>query len=255
MTKSVLGLEGKVAIVTGGARNIGREIALGLAGAGCKVGIADLRQKEAQATAEAIRRGGSEALAVETDICDPEKVGGMVDQVARRFGRVDILINNAAWMEAVRYSVEDIPLPQWDRMQDSTLRGAFLCMRSVVPWMRRAGGGRIVNISSVVFWLGMGGCADYVAAKAGVVGLTRSAARDLGKWKINVNAVTPGAVKTPQEKKIATANDLKKIVDAQCLKRRILPADIARAVLFLSSDLSAGVTGQTLNVDAGWAMH
>jgi 3-oxoacyl-[acyl-carrier protein] reductase len=121
--------------------------------------------------------------------------------------------------------------------------------------MRKQGKGKIINVSSVVFWVGAVNCSAYISAKGGVIGLTRGLARELGQYNINVNAITPGAVETPEEKQVARRNEIDQIVSSQCLRRRVLPLDIAKAVIFLASSLSDAVTGQTINVDAGWAMH
>jgi len=249
-----LGLENKVAIVTGGARNIGRAIVLELARSGANVVIADIQHAKARKVALEVERLKRRALAVETDVRDKTQIARMVALAVEKFSRVDILVNNAA-IVGFPTPIETLTVEHWDRMQEVSLRSAFLCAQAVLPSMKRLGKGKIINISSVVFWVGAKNASAYVAAKGGLIGLTRSLARDLGEHKINVNAITPGAVKTPAEVKIATQEDIARIVNSQCLKRRVLPGDIARVALFLASDLSDAMTGQTLNVDAGWAFH
>lgn len=254
MNTSLLSLERRVAIVTGGARNIGKHLALELARAGASVVIADIQGARAQKVADQIKSANGHALAVETDVGDAEAIQNMVATTINEFRRIDILINNAALL-GPRATLENLSLDQWDRMQHVNLRSAFLAAQAVVPHMRRKRKGKIINISSVVFWVGMTNASDYAASKGGLIGLTRALARELGAHNINVNAITPGAVKTPEEQKLARPEDVDRIVDAQCLKRRVVPQDIARAALFLASDLSDAITGQTLNVDGGWVMH
>jgi 3-oxoacyl-[acyl-carrier protein] reductase len=249
----LLSLERRVAIVTGAARNIGRSIAVELSRAGAAVVVADVRTSGAEKVAREIRRAGREALAVSADVRDKAQVEGMVAEAVAHFGGVDILVNNAALL-GPRAPAEELSLEQWDLMQEVNLRGAFLCSQAAIPFMKKRRRGKIINISSVVFWVGMG-AADYVASKGGLIGLTRGLAREVGRFNINVNAITPGAVKTPEESRLARKEDVDSIVRSQCLSRRVLPADIARAALFLASDLSDAITGQTINVDAGWAMH
>jgi 3-oxoacyl-[acyl-carrier protein] reductase len=250
-----LQLRGKVAVVTGGARNIGRSIAIHLAREGAHIAIADIRHAKARQVARVVQQLGGKSLAICTDLRDEKQIEEMVRLTAEEFGRIDVLVNNAAWTEGESTPLDLLSVAQWDKMQEISLRGAFLFAKAVVPWMRRRGEGRIINISSVVFWIGMADCLDYMSAKGGIIGFTRGLARELGRWNINVNAVTPGAVKTPQEKRVASRAEVQRIVSAQCLKRRVMPEDIAKAVVFLASDLSSAITGQTINVDAGWAMH
>lgn len=255
-TASLLGLENKVAIVTGAAQNIGRAIALAFGGVGVRVVIADIREAKAEAVARMIERAGGEALAIRTDVRDPEQIRQLAARTAKHFGRIDILVNNAAIVgAAARRPIESTTVEEWDLMQEVSLRSAFLCTQAVLPYLRRRRAGRIINISSVSFWIGASNCAAYVSAKGGLIGLTRSLARDLGPLGINVNAITPGAVLTAQEKDAATPEELDRIVAAQCLKRRIRPVDIAKAAIFLASDLSDAMTGQTINVDGGWSFH
>lgn len=259
-------LSGRVAVVTGGARNIGRAIALQLAAAGARVGVLDLDGDGATRTAsdaEAARSAaaapaapaGLPSLGLRVDVAKPAQVRSAIAAVARRFGRIDILVNNAAYMGVPSAPVLQISLERWDRMQDVSLRGAHLCIQSALPYLRRSEAGRIINISSVVIWSGVAGCVDYVAAKGGLLGLTRGLARELGPDGITVNVVTPGAVLTPEEVNQATPSQVRAVIRAQCLSKRVVPADIGKAVLFLASHLADSVTGQTVNVDAGLVMH
>jgi 3-oxoacyl-[acyl-carrier protein] reductase len=253
-SRPILSLHGKVAIVTGAAQNIGRQLALELARAGAALIIADIQTAKAENVARQIRTANSQAVAITTDVRHLEQIQELVAATVKQFGRVDILVNNAALL-GPRSTVENLSVDQWDRMQDVNLRSAFFCAQAVIPHMKKKRRGKIINISSVVFLVGMMNTADYSASKGGLIGLTRSLARELGPYNINVNAITPGAVKTPEERRLARPEDVEKIVNAQSLQRRVLPVDIARAALFLASDLSDAITGQTINVDGGWAMH
>jgi 3-oxoacyl-[acyl-carrier protein] reductase len=249
-------LAGKVAIVTGGGRGIGRALCLGLAREGARVVVNDLDETTARAVAREIEADGGEALAVRADVSRAAEVQGLVDAAVARFGTVGILVNNAALVD-VHKPWQQIDEEEWDRVLAVNLKSCFLTLRAVYPHMQAAGWGRIVSISSVTFWVGHPNLLHYVAAKAGVIGFTRSLARALGPEGITVNAVTPGAIQTESElvmfpDQAALAEQMN---DLQSLKRRGTPTDLVGAVVFLASDDSAFVTGQTLNVDGGWAMH
>jgi 3-oxoacyl-[acyl-carrier protein] reductase len=144
---------------------------------------------------------------------------------------------------------------QWDEMQDINLKGMFHCIQAVLPHMISQRAGKIVNISSVTFHLGMASLTHYVASKGGVIGLTRALAREVGEHNIHVNCITPGAIKTESEARFVTDAQAKEMMAKQSLQRRIMPLDVARVCLFLSSELSDGMTGQSLNVDGGWVMY
>ncbi len=251
---ALVGLENKLAIVTGAAQNIGRAIALELARAGANVVIADIQSAKTRKVARDIERLKRLALAIEVDIRDQRQVNRMVALASERLGRIDILVNNAA-IVGIRTPIDTLDQEQWDTFQAVCLRGAFFSSQAVIPFMRRQGKGKIINVSSAAFWVGAADCSAYISAKGGLIGLTRGLARELGQYNINVNAITPGAVKTPQESRVAKQKEIDLIVTSQCLRRRVLPLDIAKAVIFLASDLSDAITGQTINVDAGWAMH
>ena len=178
----------------------------------------------------------------------------MVEEVAEHFGHIDILVNNAGIYP--RYVWNEMSAEQWDRIQGVNLRSCFLCSQAVFAYLKKQGAGKIINISSVTFWLGFPrNLVHYTASKGGVIGFTRALARDIGESNIQVNAITPGAVETEEEKKVATPEQVAAIVAQQSLKRRVLPRDIARTAIFLASPDSDMITGQTINVDGGWAMH
>ena len=170
-----------------------------------------------------------------------------------RYGRLDILINNAGIFP--RQTFLEMTEAQWDEMQDVNLKSMFHSIKLALPHMVAQRGGKIVNISSVTFHLGVASLTHYVASKGGVIGLTRSLARELGDYNVHVNCVTPGAILTDSEARFVTPEQAREMMSTQCLQRRLLPLDVARVCLFLSSELSDGMTGQCVNVDGGWAMH
>jgi len=250
-------LANKVALVTGGSRGIGRSLCVGLAreGASVAVNYANDRAAAAAVVAE-IEGAGGRAVAVRGDVSVAADVETMVTTVSRELGPVTVLINNAG-LTGVHKPWREIDEAEWDRVMAVNLKGCFLCLRAVYPFMKDAGWGRIVNISSVTFWLGRPNLLHYVASKAGMIGFTRSLAREVGADGITVNAVTPGAIQTESELEMFPDQEglAAWLSEAQAVKRRGLPGDIVGAVAFLASEDGAFVTGQTINVDGGWAMH
>lgn len=246
-------LEDKVVLITGAASGIGQAIAYFFAKEGARIFILDINGSGAGSTASAIQTRGGFAWAVEGDVRNASDVEMVVQQAIDRFGRLDTLINNAAIYP--RQPLVTMTEEQWDEILGINLKGVFQCTRLVLPHMIAQRSGKIINISSVTFHVGMKNLTHYIASKGGIIGFTRALAREVGEHNIHVNCVTPGAIETEAEKKIATPVQIDAVVSLQCLQRRILPLDVARACLFLSSELSDGMTGQTLNVDGGWAMH
>lgn len=242
-----------MALVTGAATGIGEAIARLFAEQGAKVFLLDRDAQTNEATAASIRGASGFAQALAVDVRDPAAIQGAVSEAIRQFGRVDILINNAGIFP--RRLFVEMSEADWDLMQDVNLKSLFHCIKAVAPQMLAQGAGKIVNVSSVTFHLGTANLSHYVASKGGVIGLTRSLAREFGERNVHVNCITPGAIQTESEKDFVTDEQAAEMVKSQSLKRRILPVDIARVTLFLSSALSDGMTGQTLNVDGGWHMH
>ena len=189
-------LKDQVLIVTGGAHGIGRAYCEGLAGEGARVVVADIDGNGADAVAAALGEAGHDALAVAADVSQPESTDNMAQAAMERFGRIDGLVNNAAIYQrpaVTRGPFEEIPLDEWDRLMAVNLRGVFLSCRAVVPHMKEQGSGKIVNISSGTVFNGSAQMLHYVTSKAGVIGLTRALARELGDYNINVNAVAPAS--------------------------------------------------------------
>lgn len=248
-------LTNKVAVITGGGGALGAGIAQGLAQAGAAVVIADVKAEAAQQVAASIQAERGRALAVACDVADSASVAGMVEQAIATFGGVDILVNNAAIYPARAWT--EISEAEWDRVFAVNIKGYYLCARAVYPSMKTRGGGAIINISSITFFLGKWDrLLDYVSTKGAVVGFTKALARELGSEGIRVNCIAPGAFPTDAEKIHPDPEGYNRFVlENQAIKRRGTPTDMAKAVLFFASDLSDFVTGQSLLVDGGWAMH
>jgi 3-oxoacyl-[acyl-carrier protein] reductase len=252
-----LRLAGRVALVTGAARGIGRGICLKLANEGARVVVNHLSHGEmAAAVVDEIVAGGGEAMTVRADISRREDAEALVAATVEAYGGLDILVNNAALTD-VHKPWDQIDDDEWDDVMAVNLRGCFLCFRAAYPHLRAGGHGRVISISSVTFWLGTPRLVHYVASKGGVIGFTRSLAREVGVDGITVNAITPGAIQTEAELEVVPDQvaQAELMNELQSIKRRGQPEDIAGAVVFLASDESSFITGQTINVDGGWAMH
>jgi 3-oxoacyl-[acyl-carrier protein] reductase len=247
-----LPFENKVALVTGSARGIGRAIAETLASRGASLVIADLRAELAAVTAQEIASSTRQrTLAVAVDVVKSDSVKAMVDRVLAEFGRLDILVNNAGiTRDNLIMRMEEA---DWDLVLDINLKGAFNCSKAVVRTMMKQRYGRIVNIASVSGLAGQAGQANYSASKAGLVGMTKALARELGSRQITVNAVAPGFIPTDLTKDLPT-----ELKDASLkmipLGRWGSPQEIAAAVAFLASDEAAYITGHVLSVDGGMVM-
>jgi len=245
-------LDGKVAIVTGGSRGIGAAIAALLAEDGAAVVVSGRDAERLERVAKALESEGRAALGVVADVSSREDADRLVDAAKQRFGRVDILVNNAGITRdalLVRMKDED-----WDRVMEVNLRGAFLMTRAVTKAMvRQKSGGRIINITSTAGAMGNPGQANYSAAKAGLIGLTKSAARELAHWSILVNAVAPGLIETDMAAKIpAEARDA--LLAQVPLKRIGTAREVAEMVGFLAGDGAAYITGQVFHVNGGLYM-
>ncbi|HEY6586194.1 MAG TPA: 3-oxoacyl-ACP reductase FabG [Candidatus Methanoperedens sp.] len=241
-------LENKVVIITGSGSGIGRETAILFGKEGAKVVVADVNEKAGQETAELIRKNGSDAFFAKLDVSDREQSKEVVKDTLERYGKIDILINNAGIIQDALISkmTED----QWDKVITIDLKGPFNCIQAVVEAMTNHGTGEIINVSSIVGLYGNIGQSNYSAAKAGLIGLTKTLAKELGRKGIRVNAVAPGFIYTPM-----TATVPEKILDMMKektpVKRLGRPDDIAYALLYLASDEANFVNGAVLSVDGG----
>jgi len=250
-------LKGKVAIVTGGGIGIGRAYCLALAREGAKVVAADIQDAEAGRVAEEIKKNGGEAVAVPVDVTSPEKTRAMADAALKRYGRIDILVNNAALYSAIKKKpFMEIDEEEWDRVMAVNVKGLFLCMQAVYPAMKRQGKGKIINISSGTALGGTPFYLHYVTSKAGVIGFTRALARELGGDNICVNAITPGlTISSPQQEGTLTPEQMADRRKKRSFQRDQKPEDLVGTVVFLASDDSDFITGQTINVDGGANMY
>jgi 3-oxoacyl-[acyl-carrier protein] reductase len=245
-------LTGKTAIVTGGARGIGKSIAMTLAAAGANIVINYTRSsKEAEDVVEEAKKLGVSALAVKADVSKNDEIENLVKEVLNQFGSIDILVNNAGITRdnlLIRMSEED-----FQAVIDINLKGAFICTKHVSKVMMKQRAGKIINIASVVGVMGNAGQSNYAASKAGLIGFTKSIAKELAKRNINVNAVAPGYIETDM-----TATLPEKVREAFMINipmaRGGSPQDVADVVLFLSSKYSDYITGQVINIDGGMVM-
>jgi len=243
-------LAGKVAIVTGAGGGLGRAFTLALAGTGARVVAADLDLAGALTTVEHIAAQGGEGMALEVDVADENSVSKMARSVAERWGRIDVLVNNAAiYGSIVRKPFFEITPEEWDTLMAVNLKGPWLCARAVFPFMQE-NGGSIVNITSATFYSGSPLWAHYVAAKGGIIGLTRALARESGDYGIRVNAIAPGFTLT--EASLRLIEDAATYgVNRGAIKRAQQTHDLIGALLYFASPASDFVTGQTLVVDGG----
>ena len=245
-------LKDKVALVTGASRGIGREIAQTLAAYGASVIVNYNGSKDrADEVVEMISAAGGKAIAVKADVAKAEEIARLFEEAQAAFGRIDILVNHAVITRdnLILKMSEEV----YDTVLDTNLKGAFLCMKHAAKIMLRQKNGRIINISSISGIAGNAGQANYCAAKAGLIGLTKSLAKELGSRGITVNAVAPGFIETEMTEKLS--EQVKEGMLAQIpLKRAGSVKDIAEAVAFLASERAAYITGQTLSVNGGMAM-
>lgn len=245
-------LRDKVALITGAARGIGREIALNFARQGADVAVVDISLADAEAVASEIRSMGRRAVAVSGSVGNAEDVEAFVTKISAELGRIDILVNNAGITRdtmLLRMKEED-----WDAVLGVNLKGAFLCTKAVAKLMIKQRYGRIVNIASVVALMGNIGQANYSASKAGLIGFTKTVARELASRNITVNAIAPGFISTSMTEVLP--ENVKEIMMAQIpLGRFGSPEDIANTAAFLVSDAASYITGQTISVNGGMVMQ
>jgi len=244
-------LAGKVALVTGASQGIGRATALALAEAGAKVVVAARNEEKLAALAEEIAAKGAVAFALKMDVADAEQVKAGFKAVLEKFGKLDILVNNAAITRdglAMRMKLED-----WDAVIRTDLTGAHLCTQQALATMVRARAGRIINIASVVAQMGNAGQANYVAAKGGLIGLTKAIAMEIASRNVTVNAVAPGFIETPMTEVLSdkVKEELKTRIP---LGRMGTDRDVAAAIVFLASDEAGYITGHVLDVNGGMYM-
>ena len=241
-------LTGKVALVTGAAQGIGKAVAMLLAQRGADIIISDINLEKAEETSKEIATLGPRAMAIRANVAVVEEVEKMVQAIIERFGQIHILVNNAGIARdklLLRMTEED-----WDLVLDINLKGTFNCTKAVIRYMSKQRYGKIVNIASVVGEMGNAGQANYSASKAGVIGFTKTIAREFASRGINVNAIAPGYIVTPMTEVLPekAKEDLKRMIPMERLGQ---PEDVAQAALFLVSEASNYITGQVINVNGG----
>ena len=252
-------LKDKVVIITGSARGMGRVFALRFAKEGAKVTVCDIL--DVKPVAEEIEKAGGEALALKIDVTNEKETAELANKTAERFGRIDILVNNAAVIGTIETKdfvkpVEEITSADWDRILAVNIKGVFLCSKAVIPYMKKQGGGKIVNMASTVAFSGLPHFIHYSSSKGSVVTMTRGLARALGEYNINVNAVAPGLIMTEAMQGAYTPEFYKELVATkQLIHKNVEPEDVADAVVFMASDQADKITGQTLAVNAGEYLH
>ncbi len=246
-----MSISGKIALVTGAAQGIGREIALALAADGADVAICDVNLETAQKTAADIEATGRKSLAIKANVASSADVSAMLEQVVEKFGRIDILVNNAGITRdglILRMKDED-----WDLVLSINLKGAFLCTKSALKYMTKQRAGTVINIASIVGAMGNAGQANYVASKAGLIGLTKTIAREYANRGITANAVAPGFIETAMTQ--ALPENVRQELAKQIPMGKLgTPGDVANAVRFLASPWASYITGQVVHVNGGMYM-
>lgn len=262
MSDSCQRLKNKVIIITGGGRGLGRAYALGMADEGAKLVIAGRTMSALETTLKEIHEKTQEAIAVKADVSKIDDIELMVKSTIDRFGKIDVLINNAAMLERNAISRKpfwELDIDEWDQVMEVNLKGTFLCSRAVLPYMREQKSGKIINTSSGTYMQGIPFQSHYVASKGGVIGLTRSWAREVGEFGISVNCIAPGGTQAydandPEEKEAwehRQASLEKVSISNRCFKRVEYAEDLVGTAIFLASSDSDFITGQTIVVDGG----
>ncbi len=250
-------LKDKVAIITGGAEGIGKAYCLGFAREGAKVVIADINIKAARSLEDIMMKQGSEAMAVKTDVSKVADADEMVNKTIERFGRIDILLNNAGKFQrnpAIRTTVWEMDPVEWEKVIAVNLTGVFLCCRAALPHMIKQKSGKIINVASSLAFFGTVNFSHYVASKGGVVGFTRAICREVGQYNINVNTLCPGFTLSGDPDTITEASRQME-VPSRVLKRPEYPEDLVGTAIYLASSDSDFLTGQAIVVDGGNVMH
>lgn len=245
-------LTGRAAIITGGSKGLGSAMAEGLASAGANVLLTSRHAEEAAATAAQIEADyGTKAVGMAADVTDPEQVAAMTERAMTEFGKIDILINNAGIN--IRGPIDEVTLEEFEEVQKVNVTGPWLCVRSVVPHMKQAGYGRIINLASTLGLVGLSNRTPYTASKGAMVQMTRAMGLEFCEYGITCNAICPGPFLTPMNQPFAETEEIKKfIVGAVAMNRWAQMEEIQGAAIFLASDASSYMTGSMVTVDGGW---
>lgn len=249
--------ENKSAIITGGASGLGEAYVRAFVARGADVVVVDILDDRGHQLVEELQGEGVRAMYVHADVSSENDTAAMATEVMREFGSVDILVNNAALYTDIQKKrpFDEIPVEEWDRMMAVNIRGVWLCTKAVVGSMRRAGRGKIVNIASSVFHAGVPNFAHYSASKGAVIAFTRAVARELGPHNINVNAIAPGLVDNEASRKVNPGGYMDRAPTPRAIARQMTDKDLVGTVVFLSSEDSDFITGQTFVVDGGAVMQ
>ena len=252
-----MNVQGQKIVITGAAGGLGSAMVRGLADAGARVFVLDIDEANGRALVEDVSagpEGHNRADFVRCDLNDLERTAEIVSGLGRDVDGIDVLVNNAAIYPSK--SFEEYSLDEYEKVQRVNVEAGIVCVKSVLPAMKKAGKGRIINIASITFYGGWAKLFPYVVSKGGLVAMTRALARELGPHGITVNAISPGAFPTAAEEIHPDPDGYRQFVlDHQSLKRRGTPEDIASLIRFLASDASSFITGQTINIDGGWVMN
>lgn len=244
----------KVVLITGAGQGIGRELVRQFSAAGAIAVVADLNLEKAQSVAQEINASGGIAMAVWVDVADKISVDEMVSAVTGAYGRLDVLINNASIFATLdKRPFDQIPLEEWERVLRVNITGTYLCACAVAETMRKAGTGRIINISSDAVTRGTVNYLHYVTSKSAIIGMTNSLARELGPYGVTVNCIRPGSVATEVERTVnPTAEIRQRAASFQCIPQGMLPSDLVGVIMFLSTSAASFITGQTIACDGGY---
>lgn len=248
-------VKGRVVLVTGSGQGIGRELVRQFAAAGSTSVVADLSVQNAQTVVAEIEAAGGTALAVQVDVSKKESVDTLVQKTLEKYGRIDVLINNASLFSTLKkLPFDEIPAAEWQKVMDVNINGPFFCSAAVAPSMRQNGFGRIINISSDSVHRGTKNYLHYVTSKSALIGMTNSIARELGPHGVTANCIRPGTVATEVAERVAslTPEVRQRNIDLQCIPRTIVPSDLVGLAMFLSTSAAAFITGQTIACDAGY---
>jgi len=243
----------RVVAITGAGQGIGRELARQFSAAGAIVAVADVNFMKAEAVSDEIEAAGGQALAVQVDVGDKTSVDRMATRVLEEYGRIDVLVNNAAIFATLnKVPFDQIPLEEWERVIRVNVTGTYLCACAIAPAMRKAEWGRIINISSDAVPRGVPNYLHYVTSKSALIGMTNSLARELGPYGITVNCIRPGATATEVDRNHnPTAAFRAKVLGEQCLPRGQMPEDLVGIIMFLAAPAAGFITGQTIAADGG----
>jgi 3-oxoacyl-[acyl-carrier protein] reductase len=251
-------LKDKVAIITGGADGIGKAFVNGFIDEGARVVIADVNRTAAEMLMTSLLKKGKEALAMCTDVSQATDVTNLVEQTLTKFGRIDILVNNAAIYMRVKARIapiEELSPDEWDRVMAVNVKGVFLCSRAVFPYMKKQGAGKIINIASDLAFAGAANLSHYVASKGAVVSLTKAIALEGGDHNINVNCIAPGSTFSEDPADLTALERRRQFAVKRAIKRAEFPVDLVGSAIFLACADSNFMTGQTLIVNGGWMVH